>query len=697
MSTLSDSQRSWWSLSQKSPSSSQVFPPEKPHSQSKQSGIKFNALATAMGFKPKRTQPPPLTIQDPPYAPVRTASTSGGHLAPRVETHHRRPYTAPSLPSPTVGRPPSNSVSSSRSRVDSLEPTTPRTPDDVARARRGSLLTLSDTDPFAARVVSLHSPSDPNRLSAFSNSSATDTKSNHSANRVSYASSSSQSRFGGDLSPLSILSPASEVGSSYMKLSNKKSGHSLRRKDMSSDSTWLSNLGGDSNRFSQPDPPPKPRPAMRARGMTDGGIDRSNFLRNDPFLARTVVPSSSASHSSTAPARKPSLSHPTAPPSHELPPPPRSGDDQGLDVNSAGSASSTSLTFSAEFVPISHNNSRSKAKQSYDMSPKPAESGWEPDPPRTSPRTLRKSISHQSLSKRGQSPSSSSSTPVPMPDPATIKVPRKQRSFHQHRVPVPPVPLQLPLSDQRASDPGISSRRRLFSGSSSRRPSQSTIALTDDARSLNAAPEPDRTASSSCWIDTGSVHEYTPQQIMSPAEMLKVEASVDAAYKRPRKESIVSTSGMSDFEHDFGLSSLSFSGGRPRPSSDHPSVRTSTSDHAHSSQDMFYLPMAPQPPSPPVLMSLPPPPRRTKPRTGSLSRSPSEHVAPLSPPSRKNLRPKISVEERRHRQSILRKPSFLDIEDEMDKEPALMRQGSFLDLTRGSFDSVRSVDTLDYN
>jgi len=73
-------------------------------------------------------------------------------------------------------------------------------------------------------------------------------------------------------------------------------------------------------------------------------------------------------------------------------------------------------------------------------------------------------------------------------------------------------------------------------------------------------------------------------------------------------------------------------------------------------------------------------------------------MAPLSPPPRKNIRPKISVEERMHRQSILRKPSFLDIDDEMDKEPVLMRrQDSFLDLTRGSFDSVRSVDSLDFN
>ncbi|KAJ6504414.1 hypothetical protein DFH09DRAFT_1102001 [Mycena vulgaris] len=686
-------QRSWW---QKSPS-------DKPHSHSKQSGIKFNTLASAMGFKQKKPQPPALTIHEP-YPPV---SSPAVHLVPRTEPHQRRPYTAPTV-GMGMGRPPSNSVSSSRSPVDSLEPTTPRTPDDSGKTRRGSLLTLSDVDPFAARVVSVHSPSGPNRLSAFSNSSAADTKSNGSVSRVSYASSSSQSfRLGGDLSPLSIVSPASEAGSSYMS-SNKLSGHNLRRNDVSNDS-WLSGLGGDSNRFSQPEPPPKPRPVLRARGMTDGGIERTNFLRNDPFLVKPV-PSPQSSHSAsspTIPARQLSLSRPTPPPSHELPPPPPSVDDR----NSAGSASSTSLTFSvsADFMPISY-SPRTRAKTSYETAaPKPVESGWEPDvSPRSTPRTLKKSVSHQSLTKRGQS-SSASSSAAPLPEPASIKAPRKQRSFHQQRLPVPAMPLQLPLSEQRATDPALSTRKRLFSVSSSRRPSQSTIPIADDARSLSAASEPDRGPPSSCWIDidqpprspSSAVHEYTPQQIMSPAEMLKVEASVNAAYQRPRGESIISSStsmSMSDFENDFGLSpTSSFGGGRSRSKSDHPSMRSGSTSEQANSQEMFYNTMAPQPPSPPILMSLPPPPRRAKPRTASLSRSQSE-VAQLSPPPRKNVRPKISVEERLHRQSIMRKPSFLDIDDEMDREPpALMRQASFLDLTRGSFDSIRSVDPLDYN
>ncbi|KAJ7751285.1 hypothetical protein DFH07DRAFT_532219 [Mycena maculata] len=700
------SQRSWWPLSnqsQKSPSSSQVFPTDRPHSHSKQSGLKFN-IASAMGFKQKKSHPPPLTIHDPP----RIVSPPATHLVPRTEPHQRRPYTAPS-DGPAIGRPPSNSVSSTRSRVDSIEPRTPKTPDDP---RRGSLLTLSDTDPFAAGVVSL-SPSDPNRLSAFSNSSAHEQKSTPSVNRVSYASSSSQSffRLGGDLSPLSVVSPVSEAGSSYMRLANKKSAHSLRRKDMSTDSkTWLSDLGVDNNRFSQPDPPPKPRPPMRARGMTDTGMERSNFLRNDPFIARPAAsPKPLPYQSATSPKRQISLSRPTAPPIHDLPPPPRNPSDGQPSRNSAGSTSSTSLTFSAEFMPIAYPSSRVKSKPSFEP---PTESGWEPEQQPRTHRTLRKSMSHQSLNKRVQSTSSSSSSSfVPIPDPATIKAPRKQRSFH--RAPVHPVPLQLPLSEQRASDPLQSSRKRLFSTSSGRRPSTATPVDDTHSLSLNTAAEPERTASTSCWIETDQpprsptsvAHEYTPQQIMSPAEMLKVEASVDAAYQRPRTASIVSAStALSDFEHDFGhgLSpGSSFGGGRARSNSDHPSVRSSgaTSEHG-GMQDMFYHPMAPQPPSPPVLMSLPPPPRRTKPpASSSLTRSHSDIVTPLSPPPRKTtLRPKVvTVEERmQKRQSLLRKPSFLDIDDEIDKEPpAILRHGSFLDLARGSFES--SEDSLDYN
>jgi hypothetical protein len=190
-------QRSWWTLPAKT---SQHFSDEK----SQKSGIKLNALASAMGFKSKKPHPAPLTIHEPLYPTARTVASSR-LIPPPTSPSGRRPVTAP-------GRPPSNSVSSSHSRVDSLEP---RTPEDPAPVRRNSLLTLSDADPFAAHVVALHSPSsDINRLSKSS------AQSNESTHRISYASSSSRSfRLGGELSPFSaVVSPVSENGSSYNRL-----------------------------------------------------------------------------------------------------------------------------------------------------------------------------------------------------------------------------------------------------------------------------------------------------------------------------------------------------------------------------------------------------------------------------------------------------------------------------------------------
>ncbi|KAF7311058.1 hypothetical protein HMN09_00649400 [Mycena chlorophos] len=614
----SQSPRSWW---QKSSPTGDSFDKKTPG--------KFNTLASAIGLRPKKSHPPPLAIR--------------GELP--VPQPLRRPYTAPSSPG-GIGRPASNSVSSN---ADSLELNSPKTPDD----RRGSLMTLSDTDPFAApRVVSVHSPSDaghPNRLSAFSSSSDIKSLAMDGLQRVSYASASSSTqsfRLGSELSP---LSPISDGGSPILlpverKLSNASG---VRRKD----------LAVDINRFSQPDPPPKPRPAMRARGLTDS-LDRAPFLRNDSFSSQRSLASP------VSPSRK--ISQRTAPPTSELPSPPGS--------------SSTSLTF-PEVKPLVPR----KPKAS------PESSSWDvdPQPPRV-PRMLKKSMSQQSLNKQ-RSPSIST---VPMPDSAPG--PRKQRSFH--RLPVYAVPLQLPLTEQRAEP---SQRKRMFSTSSGRRPSQSTLPLVDDAA------ESDRvtlSASTSYWIDADQprtpTSEYMPQQIMSPAEMLAVEARVEAEYhSRPRGGSIMSAS---EFDHDSTLSpARSFGGGRKRSNSDHPSLRSPAEDYYE-----------PEPPSPPVLMSLPPPPRRTKSRTSSISSrttlevrtsvavSPqqTESFSPLSPPPRKTVRPKKSMD-KQQRHMLMRKPSFLDIDDEIDRTPAppvpppvILNEDSFLDLTRESFDSTRSDD-----
>lgn len=208
--------KTWWSLS-KAPSSGgqdlrRAYSTERSRqAPTKSSGINFNTFASAMGFKSKKH--PSLTIQDPPL-PTRAviSQPTGGHYMPN-----------------SVNRPPSKSVSSTQSKLDSLEP---RTPVDKQHDPRRSLLTLSDLDPFAGRGFSVpHTPSDPNRLSAYSNASIPELLSKNTEppifNRVSYASSSSHSnQHGNELSPINPpLSMAPTADSTHLRKLKAKFVH----------------------------------------------------------------------------------------------------------------------------------------------------------------------------------------------------------------------------------------------------------------------------------------------------------------------------------------------------------------------------------------------------------------------------------------------------------------------------------------
>jgi hypothetical protein len=187
--TAEPAARTWWNIN-RSPSSKDLrhaYSHEKAASRPSlpvKSG-KLNSFASAIGLKSKK-QSPSLAIEDPPATLIPYVS----NLA-----------STPTSPASSANRPPSKSVSSSRSRVDSIEP---RTPVDFQRDPRHSLLTLSDTDPFAGRPMIAvpvpqlpHFPSDPNRLSASPNPSVTEFVQKKADvptfNRVSYASSSSNS------------------------------------------------------------------------------------------------------------------------------------------------------------------------------------------------------------------------------------------------------------------------------------------------------------------------------------------------------------------------------------------------------------------------------------------------------------------------------------------------------------------------
>lgn len=784
--------RTWWSLS-RSPSTKDLRQGYDKQ-QSKSSG-KFTSFASAIGLKSKK-HTPSLAIQEPP-PPV----------PPVVKIH-------------TSTRPPST-----RTRVDSFEP---RTPVDL---KRQSLLTLSDADPFAGRSV-IPVPSDPNRLSAYSNPSVTDflhkKPDTPTFNRVSYASSSSNSHVHAiEILPAPPVSNA-RITSEFRRLHNKyvtaiftyphgtyltsttcrRSVGSLqvkhaeplaRQSSLSPSVSPSSNLGlSYVYRRSQPDPAVT-RPKMRARGMTDGGsTQKAGFFVQDHPPSRKLSHTSSSSNnfvessSTNLPIsqdypispkliiRQASVSRlqtpPTAPPTQRLPPPPSQADEPvatqrpGMAYR-VESALSSSLSFGSTTSPAAadgvQDNERRISKRG-----RQTQQQHEPDnlvgPPKKdsktapgSPRTLKKSNSHQTLSRRDNH-TSPSATPKTPPE-ATFRKPRNLA-----RLPIPHIPLsgrpssasnatsfpslpefggnQTPTSDSRK---GTSGRRRLFSGSSISKLSLShqTSNRDDDTLStfsLRSDHDPHLgpykpslskkgTRPSSSFWDEASDHtpaspvtstlEYTPQVIMSREELARLEESVENTPEystRSRGFSVLSTSTMaSDYDkgYDFSpvglspppatrsnskqmqtrMSSNSFSAKQSstlsRPNSPPPSILSTASDHS-SMQTMSSSPS----PQTLVMTSLPPPPRRRRPTVISEPDLPNPTPPPfpshISIQKSSSMRSKFTVEKSLHRQSILRKPSFLDISDDSDQatesEVDELVTGSFLDLARESFDTIRS-------
>jgi hypothetical protein len=379
-------------------------------------------------------------------------------------------------------------------------------------------------------------------------------------------------------------------------------------------------------------------------------------------------------------------------------------------------------------------------------------------------RTLKKAASHQSFSSKHER-IGSTSTP-----PEDEKHARKQRSFHhyrQHRnvnsqnsskfsslgsqIMIDPEEIEERTRGGR-SGASTPTRRRLFSPASMRRPStsqgehreqdvRSVLSLPIEGEHTAVSSKPKSSAASSLHgflqdeLDTPGSSEYIPQQILSPADMLRVEASIEAGtddWRRPRvPSSSTSSTYPSDMFNDFSFPS---DPSPPSPSSIRPSLEhafpsdenakspTQTSPRGSIAaskeksslrirtrplQGHFSSPASPStsspytsPASPEYLVSLPPPPR---PRQQSPLISYDQNnrlsvvpLVPLSPPPvrKKTLRSNSSLESVMLRRSIMKKPSFLEIEDE-DKDSDLHLDGSFLDLNRESFDTLRSMPEPD--
>ena len=728
--------KTWWSLPSRR--SNQDLPTsDKSSSRRKSSGLKV--IATAIGFKSKK----------PPVSPAQ----SSPHLAtlPRISTR-------PNVDDVYLDR----SSSSTRTRVDSLEPPTPL---DGQREGRQSLFTFSDADPFATRGLS--SPLSPTHLSVYSNPSNLDLHAEPPPifRRVSYTSSRRSSDLGpvspSDLAPQK-LQPRSTPLPPVISLTNiihRKYVASLHRKqpqvgppelpsenieDISHSKSTPFAIFHDQTRSNQPVLSQTLRPHVRPRGMTDSGLkQRPRFLSNDamPFNASTL----SAPRAIT---RQPSIPRtgapPTAPPMLDLPSPPHQNRSRNTAVtgliSAFASSSCTSFTSgcSTEVRCNPPHGARKmdnkEPNESKDVSPTSLQT-----PPAS--RSLKKAISQQSLAKSTNNsipPSPTQSTPD--------KPPRNRRMFHPPKLSVP-LPSRntnaptssmhtndsSPIAEQRRGSAGLISlpgRKRLFSGSSSYRPSTSHSVLSDeDTRSVfsirseshqtvassifkpwirPASPTPSPTSMVSPWQETPSEHlpstpsiitEYTPQPILSPDEMAEFEASVEESHPPSFTDG--------DDEPFFGDLALkppslkSRSDDRPTMSSSltNGSLFSPSTSQANMAVPFITASTLSNPSSPQVMMtSLPPPPRQPR-TTPIFVTSPgtddSYGMISLPPPPRQHATLQIPVDKAFQRRSVIRKPSFLEIDDDSENGDTDLEDGgetmggSFLDLARESFDTTR--------
>ncbi len=392
-------------------------------------------------------------------------------------------------------------------------------------------------------------------------------------------------------------------------------------------------------------------------------------------------------------------------------------------------------------------------------------------------RTLRKAISIQNLRSQGNS------APSPILPPTEDTKPlKKQRSFHHTRILIPPFPASLkyshpspgrdalPVPDERDSAQLLPKlpltlpvtnpmrvRERLFSGSSSRRhaslqppgPDEETQSICSlhstcprphTAIPVNRSSVPNKPELSSFWDEEGlnsppatgnESQEYGPQQILSAADILKIENMVRDGenlngFVRSHKNSITSIAALRTAPEPARAGLLS-----PPPtaqrldSSQAINGKLVTSDRQRSrgislqgkvgnSTNQALVSPSPtlsarslsfQPLS--ALSGLPVPPRlRSRPSTSSEPTSPTEYVRssgagdrssvilkPLSPPpirrstARRILDPPPPSAPMKP--AISRKPSFLDMWEDPDRELS-PPENSFLDMGKASLDTVRS-------
>lgn len=497
----------------------------------------------------------------------------------------------------------------------------------------------------------------------------------------------------------------------------------------------------------------------RPRGMTDGGSTWSpqsipDFLRGASLPPQIPSLPSSPTSFNTHPrvlVRQPSASRvgpPGAPPSRNLPAPPsktyRPGQEAEPLPGSSADISSTSVVPSSRELLLNQIVTRS-IDQEWDRVSISSKS--------SAGHTIRKAISHQSFSKRTSNLPSSSTIADGM---AGDRALRKQRSFHHtsrsilpplpmppwNPPPVPPQPQPLPsetlpnAEEYKDNPPAPSGRKRLFSGGSTKRPSSQIFSPGGDDHqpvSTSGPAQEDRTSTSSLSGRSDSPAlsarnealsdppltslDYTPKRIISPLEMLRIEAehleqleehNVGTPRERAHSFTSISTSTSRNIDylqlpgtpkHYVVNPKSNLPGGADHSSGD-PGTSSSPRHTIRLSASQTNMSRQGSPSPSPTHSSFPclspglPPPPRPRLKSGN-----SEHESSIVPLSPRPLRRRDSKASTRSQpvRSIMKKPSFLVIDDERQRQsiPVLSNfAGSFLDLERGkeSFDTIRSED-----
>lgn len=730
--------------------------------------FKFNTLAAVMGRKPRKLRRPPpnqdqLSIcpsghhypprfSKRPHSKSVSSTVRSGNDSMKLQTPSDAPKGRPSLNPPSV---------LTLSDPDPFAVNAISVPGSITDSNGVSLSSSSVTADVIRKENAALEPA-----------------------RTSLASSSSCSRRPSDLSsPDSPSFPFLDSEKAQIRTRLDRKGHHPYPSEESLDNRrvciyGLSLVGCESAAtLTERDtsgtlPPSRPRDHAESTSHSSPSLPQTlrNVVTPPECESVPVLPRPPALNRKVSALRL-ATEPPCAPPPHALPAVPRSckwgheHEEEDPHPSPSGSGSSSSISFASSASSTPDENDEESLDPRYrtlrerpmvdqgpvasirptqrDISNAPPSDIFVRSPTAASPlssssaHSLKKSASHSTLQRCMMGPWLSS--PAPSNDVKTPnKEPRKQRSFHQsqraHRPALPPLrhsssctpaastPTPGSPDSRRGipSSPPVSVRKRLFSGSSQRRPSTATT--EDDLRSIFSLPSEMELNHGSISLhsvllndaDSEVLPSGTPttpatdygQQIMSPAEMFAVEAKVQSEFDskyggviRNRQRVLSSVLAPSPepsyVKEGFSAVPLTFTRSNVRASQSlsvpQLSVRSSTTQKTPSFPGSLNVSSGGLPLPPPRLPRRPhtaEPPYGMPSNAISVSNKQASDVPFISlapPPRRTCVLPIIHGDP--PQKSMIRKPSFLDIADESP-----FMDNSFLDLEGGKESLDLSTD-----